>query len=155
MYQIDSEVATIQYEAEWGIVAVEFQRKGDIEKYEQAIEVAQRLAINQNTNRWLFIKNDFSDLNTDQFLLFTNACYQRFLQLSIHCKLAVYSKPQAFKKLLIKYACLKKKEEALRLGIFKSKSSAYCYLSEARPISPYVSFITFPKGYASTEPVEY
>ena len=135
MYKIISEIATIEYEAEWGAVAVEFQGKGHISKYEQAIEIAQLLAINRNTNHWLFIKNDFSDLSTDQFLLFINACYQRFFRFSIPCKLALYSKPKAVEKLLVKYAWLKKEEETLSLGIFKSKSNAYLYLSEASPVS--------------------
>ncbi|MDF9799297.1 hypothetical protein OKW21_004560 [Catalinimonas alkaloidigena] len=152
MYNIISEIATIRYETELEAVAVDFQGKGHIEKYKQALELALLLAINQNTNKWLFIKNDFSDLNTDQFLLFINASYQRFYRLLPACKFAVYSKPQAFEKLLVKYACLNKKEEDLNLGFFKSKTNAYLYLSETSSTGTYSYLQVSPEGYVDAEP---
>ena len=156
MYKIINEIATIEYEVERRVISVDFQERGHISKYEQAIEIAQLLAINRNTNRWLFVKNNFSDLSTDEFLFFVNTCYQRFFRLSLTCKLAVYSKPQAFEKLVVKYAWLKKEEEALSLGIFKSKSNAYRYLSEVLPVSPRgYSLSSGPEGHIKTVPAEY
>ena len=140
MYRMMSEIATIQYEADAASMLVQFEKEGDIKKYEATIKMAQPMAASRNTNKWLFIKQNFADVNTDHFLLFMNKCYQHFSCLSDKCRLAVYTKPQAFEKLMMKYRWLKRESSSLSLGIFSNQAEAYLYLTQENTGSSPLSF---------------
>lgn len=136
MRKIINRIATIQYDKIIDSVVISFEKKGDATTYEETMELAEEMANLNETDNWLFIKKDFSDFNTDQFLLLINDWSLKYKCFSNTCKVAVLTKNQAFEKLKKKYSWLREKSKNMNLGVFNSISKAYSFLSPKDLLAP-------------------
>lgn len=104
--------STIKFNPIFDAVEVYFEDNGTMKSYHDTMEDALNLAVLENVNRWIFIKNSFSDLSTDQFLLFLRkwilkGCHiLKSKGLASMCEVAIITKSTACKKLKFKFDCL-------------------------------------------------
>ncbi len=70
MYRIINSLATAEYNREIKAVEVNFNGQGNSSLYHDTMDIAMNIAVVYNTNRWLFIKDLFFDIDVDNFVLF-------------------------------------------------------------------------------------
>ncbi len=129
MHEITNAIATIRYKSASDMIVVNFNKGGDEIHYHETLALAEQTAIKHDTNNCLLIKKDFSDVNTDHFLLLIKDWYHQSSYISSKCEIAILTKKQAFEKLMKKYAWLKKANKELALRIFQYTKSAYLFFS--------------------------
>lgn len=136
MQGITNSNSSIKFNPIFDAIEVRFKDKGTISSYHETMEDALKVALIENVNRWVFIKNSFSDLNTDQFLLFLRkwmlkGCYiLKSRGLSSLCEVAIITKPQAVEKLKVKFKWLQnspEKVDNLDLNICETEEEIYEY----------------------------
>ncbi len=128
--------ATIKYNPIFDAIEVHFDQNGTIKMYHEAMEQALNLATIENVNRWVFVKNSFSDLSTDQFLLFLRkwilrGCHiLRTKGLSSLCEVAIITKSSSSEKLKLKFNRLQNSDQKLQeldFNICDSEEEIYDY----------------------------
>ena len=128
--------ATIKYNPIFDAIEVHFDQEGTMKSYHEAMEQALNLATIENVNRWVFVKNSFSDLSTDQFLLFLRkwiirGCHMlKSKGLATLCEVAIITKSSASEKLKFKFNRLQSSDENLQdldFNICDSEEEIYDY----------------------------
>src|SRR5690606_20136142 len=136
MRGISNGSATIKFNPIFDAIEVHFDQEGTMKSYHEAMEHALNLATIENVNRWVFIKNSFSDLSTDQFLLFLRKWIIRGCHMlkskghSSLCEVAIITKASASEKLKFKFNRLQSSDEKLQdldLNICDSEEEIYDY----------------------------
>lgn len=136
MRGINNGSSTIKYNPIFDAIEVHFAQDASMKSYHQAMEQALNLATIENVNRWVFVKKSFSDLSTDQFLLFL----RKWVIKGCHilndkgfrspCEVAIITKSNSGEKLKFKFDCLQNSEhkvENLDLNICDSEEEIYDY----------------------------
>lgn len=136
MRGINNGSATIKYNPIFDAIEVHFDQNGTMKTYHEAMEQALSLALIENVNRWVFVKNSFADLSTDQFLLFLRKWIIRGCHilkskgLSSLCEVAIITKTNSGEKLKVKFNRLQNsdhKVQGLDLNICDSEEEIYDY----------------------------
>lgn len=136
MRGVSNESATIKYNPIFDAIEVHFEQEGTMKSYYDAMEHALNLAMIENVNRWIFVKRSFSDLSTDQFILFLRkwiikGCHiLKSHGLSSVCEVAIITKSNSGEKLKFKFNRLQNSEhkvENLDLNICDSEEEIYDY----------------------------
>ncbi|MEM9673825.1 MAG: hypothetical protein ACFB15_01965 [Cyclobacteriaceae bacterium] len=70
MYRIINSLASAEYNKELGAVEINFNGYGEPTLYHETMDIAMNIAAIYDTNKWLFIKDFFQDINPHQFLFF-------------------------------------------------------------------------------------
>jgi hypothetical protein len=136
MRGISNGSATIKYNPIFDAIEVHFDQEGTMKSYHEAMEQALNLATIENVNRWVFIKNTFSDVSTDQFLLFLRKWIIRGCHilknkgLSSLCEVAIITESESCEKLKFKFDLLKHNDQTLQdldMNICDSEEEIYDY----------------------------
>lgn len=91
-----------------GILEISFPENGSFELYESAFNEIKEFIAKNDINKCLIVKNNFSDVNTDRFLLLLEDwSVQVSEQLSKNIRIAILTKLQTYRKLMIKLSWLK------------------------------------------------
>ena len=138
MYRIINSLATAEFNKEIGAVEVNFNGHGDSSLYHDTMDIAMNIAVMYNTNRWLFIKDLFHDLDVDNFLFFIRKWSKECTGLfdansgNMQCQVALLTTVDSYEHLSQKYDWLKGKRTKfsnLYLRVFFAREEAYSYLT--------------------------
>ena len=139
MYRIINSLATAEFNKEINAVEVNFNGQGNPSLYHDTMDIAMNIAIVYDTNRWLFTKDLFLDIDVDNFLLFvrkwSKQCSESFGP-STHetpCRVALLTTPDSYRHLAEKYDWLEEtrtKFSNLHLEFFFDRAEAYRYMGE-------------------------
>ena len=139
MYRIINSLATAEFNKEIGAVEVNFNGQGDSSLYHNTMDIAMNIAVIHDTNRWLFIKDLFYDIDVDNFLLFIRKWSKRGNDLfeshsdNAQCKVALLTTEDSYHHLAKKYHWLEgspTKFNDLRLQVFLDRNDACAYLAK-------------------------
>lgn len=139
MYRIINSLATAEFNKDIGAVEVNFNGQGDSSLYHTTMDIAMNIAVIYDTNRWLFTKDLFHDIDVDNFLFFirkwSRKCSKLFESPSdnVQCKVALLTTSDSYKHLSEKYDWLDESPSEfsdLRLQVFINREDAYSYLAK-------------------------
>ena len=139
MYRIINSLATAEFNREIDAVEVNFNGQGNPSLYHDTMDIAINIAVVYDTNRWLFTKDLFLDIDVDNFLLFirkwSKQCSDSFghhFQDSL-CRVALLTTPDSYQHLSERYNWLEEahaKFSNLHMQFFFDRAEAYRYLGE-------------------------
>lgn len=130
-------MASAEFNKEIGAVEVNFNGYGESALYHETMDIAMNIAVIYDTNRWLFIKDFFQDINPIEFLLFvkkwSNTCNELLQPLAPeqNCQVALLTTPASERKLIAENEWLKRptsKFSNLNIKIFSKLQEAKVYL---------------------------
>ena len=139
MYRIINSLATAEFNKEIGAVEVNFNGQGNPSLYHDTMDIAMNIAVIYRTNRWLFIKDLFRDIDVDNFLLFirkwSKQCHQSLGSTSEEspCQVALLTTADSYEHLSERYNWLEEtpvKFSNLHLRFFFSRTDAYDFLTK-------------------------
>jgi len=141
MYKIVNSLASAEYNKNLEAVIINFNGYGELTLYHETMDIAMNIAAVYDTNKWLFVKDFFQDVNPYEFFFFikkwSNTC--KSLTSSIIsdkvCQVAVLTTPTSERKLMANSEWLEKSSfnfENLNLKIFTQHDKAYSFLSQPR-----------------------
>lgn len=137
MYRIINSLATAEFNKAITAVEVNFNGHGDSTLYHDTMDIAMSIAVMYNTNRWLFTKDLFHDMDVDHFLLFVRKWYSKNHELfeasADHppCRVALLTTANSYEHLAEKHQWLNQthtKFDQLQLQVFFDRSDAEGYL---------------------------
>ena len=137
MYRIINSLATAEFNREIGAVEVNFNGQGDSSLYHNTMDIAMNIAVVYDTNRWLFTKDLFHDIDVDNFLFFirkwSRKCSNMFESRSgnAQCQVALLTTTDSYEHLLEKHGWLEESDTRfndLYLQVFLGRKEAYAYL---------------------------
>lgn len=70
MYRIINSLAVAEYNKSLRAVEINFNGQGPTDLYHETMDIAMNIAMIYQTNSWLFIKDDFSDISHNAFMIF-------------------------------------------------------------------------------------
>lgn len=138
MYRIINSLATAEFNKEIGAVEVNFNGQGDPSLYHNTMDIAMNIAVIYDTNRWLFVKDLFHDIDVDNFLFFIRKWSQKCSTLfeayssNAQCRVALLTTPDSYEQLSEKYDWLdesRTKFSNLYLRVFLHREDTYGHLS--------------------------
>ena len=139
MYRIINSLATAEFNKEIRAVEVNFNGQGNPSLYHDTMDIAINIAVVYDTNRWLFTKDLFLDIDVDNFLLFVRKWSKQYSESFGHhfqdplCHVALLTTPDSYQHLSEKYHWMEEvrtKFSNLHLQFFFDRAEAYRYLSE-------------------------
>lgn len=137
MYRIINSLATAEFNKDIDAVEVNFNGQGNASLYHNTMDIAMNIAIVYDTNRWLFVKDLFLDIDVDNFLLFIRKWSKQCSNPSASdssCHVALLTTPDSYQHLSGRYDWLEEtrtKFSNLHLRFFFDRAEAYRYLSES------------------------
>ena len=140
MYRIINSLATAEFNKTIAAVEVNFNGHGDPTLYHDTMDIAMSIAVMYNTNRWLFTKDLFHDMDVDHFLLFVRKWTSKnreLLQASADhppCRVALLTTADSYEHLAEKHQWINEmhaKFTQLELRVFFDRKDAEHYLSGA------------------------
>src|SRR5690606_5138364 len=123
-------LAAVRYDNDRAAVEVNFFGSGDMIDYQVAIQVALDVAAANNTNKWILIKRDFTDVNTGRFLSYVSQWMKpsprnpSLHEVSIVVKVQAYRKMKEFLKYDHLYHSGWKAGERLKITLIESGEEA-------------------------------
>lgn len=138
MYRIINSLATAEFNRATSAVEVNFNGHGDPHLYNDTMDIAMSIAVMYNTNRWLFVKDLFHDMDVDHFLLFVRKWFGRDSELfdisanRSPCRVALLTTADSYEHLAEKYHWLNEtsaKFNQLQLSVFFDRQDAEGYLT--------------------------
>lgn len=138
MYRIINSLATAEFNKEIGAVEVNFNGQGDASLYHTTMDIAMNIAVIYNTNRWLFVKDFFHDIDVKNFLFFvrkwSRKCKDQFDPgaENVMCKVALLTTADSYKHLSQEYDWIEESSTQfsdLSLQTFLDRNKAYSYLA--------------------------
>ncbi len=138
MYRIINSLATAEFNKATAAVAVNFNGHGDPALYHDTMDIAMSIAVMYNTNRWLFTKDLFHDMDVDHFLLFVRKWHTKnheiFEASGGHppCRVALLTTADSYEHLAEKHQWLDEihtKFDQLQLRVFFDRKEAEGYLT--------------------------
>ena len=138
MYRIINSLATAEFNKATAAVEVNFNGQGDPALYHDTMDIAMSIAVMYNTNRWLFTKDLFHDMDVDHFLLFvrkwSSKNHEVFEASADHppCRVALLTTADSYEHLAEKHQWLNEtrtKFNQLQLRVFFDRKEAECYLA--------------------------
>ena len=139
MYRIINSLATAEFNKEIGAVEVNFNGQGDSLLYHTTMDIAMNIAVIYDTNRWLFVKDFFHDIDVNNFLFFikkwSSKCSGQFDPHSKNrkCKVALLTTADSYAHLLQEYDWIKESSTQfsnLSFKVFLDRNQAYSHLSK-------------------------
>lgn len=139
MYRIINSLATAEFNREINAVEVNFNGQGNPSLYHDTMDIAINIAVVYDTNRWLFTKDLFLDIDVDNFLLFVRKWSKQYKESFGHhfhdpsCYVALLTTPDSYQHLLEKNEWLEEaraKFNNLHLQFFFDRAEAYRYLDK-------------------------
>ena len=114
MYKIVNSLASAEYNKNLEAVIINFNGYGELTLYHETMDIAMNIAAVYDTNKWLFVKDFFQDVNPYEFFFFikkwSNTC--KSLTSSIIsdkvCQVAVLTTPTSERKLMANSEWLEK-----------------------------------------------
>lgn len=137
MYRIINSLATAEFNKITSAVEVNFNGHGDPTLYRNTMDIAMSIAVMYNSNRWLFIKDLFHDMDVDHFLLFvrkwSGKSHELFEVSADHppCRVALLTTADSYEHLAEKHQWLHEthtKFNQLQLRVFFNREEAEHYL---------------------------
>ena len=144
MYRIINSLASAEFNKELRAVEINFNGYGEAALYHETMDIAMNIAVVYDTNKWLFVKDFFQDINPHEFLFFvkkwSNTSNELLNPLSDHtvCQVALLTNSASHEKLIADNDWLKQsnaKFNNLDLRVFSSREEAQKFLSAKREIS--------------------
>ncbi len=141
MYRIINSLATAEFNKATSAVEVNFNGHGNPTLYHDTMDIAMSIAVMYNTNRWLFTKDLFHDVDVDHFLLFvrkwSSKNHELFEASASHppCRVALLTTADSYEHLAEKHQWLNEtrtKFNQLQLRVFFDRKEAERYLT--RPV---------------------
>jgi len=138
MYRIINSLASAEYNKELGAVEINFNGYGEPALYHETMDIAMNIAVIYDTNKWLFVKDFFQDINPHEFLFFvkkwSNTSNELLSPISDHktCKVALLTNSASRQKLMADNEWLKQskaKFSNLDLRVFCKQEDAQEFLS--------------------------
>ena len=138
MYRIINSLASAEYNKKLGAVVVNFNGYGEPSLYHETMDIAMNIAVIYDTNKWLFVKDFFQDINPHEFLFFvkkwSNTCTTLLdsMKSKTECQVALLTTPASQRKLLTDNEWLKEPESKfndLKLKIFTTQEEASSFLN--------------------------
>ncbi|MGB3778520.1 MAG: hypothetical protein WA960_09175 [Tunicatimonas sp.] len=138
MYRIINSLATAEFNKATATVEVNFNGHGDPVLYHDTMDIAMSIAVMYNTNRWLFTKDLFHDVDVDHFLLFvrkwSSKNHEIFEASADHppCRVALLTTADSYEHLAEKHQWLNathNKFNQLLLRVFFDRTEAENYLT--------------------------
>ena len=136
MKNLNNGIATIKFNPIFDAIEIHFNDQGTMESYHNTMAEGLNMALLENVNRWIFIKDSFGDINTDQFLSFLRKWIVKGCQLlkskglAPVCEVAVITKAQLCEKLKLQFDFLQNGKEPLELldfNVCQSEEEIYEY----------------------------
>ncbi len=141
MYKIVNSLASAEYNKNLEAVIINFNGYGELTLYHETMDIAMNIAAVYDTNKWLFVKDFFQDVNPYEFFFFikkwSNTCKSLTSSFITDktCQVAVLTTPASERKLITNSEWLEKssfKFEHLNLKIFTQQDKAHTFLSQPR-----------------------
>jgi hypothetical protein len=138
MYRIINSLATAEFNKATTAVEVNFNGHGDPALYHDTMDIAMSIAVMYNTNRWLFTKDLFHDMDVDHFLLFVRKWsgknHELFETSADHppCRVALLTTADSYEHLAEKYQWISEtgnKFNQLEFRVFFDRKEAERYLT--------------------------
>ena len=138
MYRIINSLATAEFNKATAAVEVNFNGHGQPTLYHDTMDIAMSIAVMYNTNRWLFTKDLFHDMDVDHFLLFVRKWSSKnheLFEASAHhppCRVALLTTADSYEHLAEKHQWLHEthnKFDRLQLRVFFDREDAERYLT--------------------------
>ena len=86
MYRIINSLASAEFNRKLRAVEVNFNGYGESFLYHETMDIAMNIAVIHDSNKWLFIKDSFRDIDSYEFLYFvrkwSKTCSELFDPLS-------------------------------------------------------------------------
>ncbi len=140
MYRIINSLATAEFNRATAAVEVNFNGHGDSSLYHDTMDIAMSIAVMYDTNRWLFTKDLFHDLDVDHFLLFVRKWsgknHELFQAQPDHppCRAALLTTADSYEHLAEKHQWLNEtptKFNQLQFRVFFDRRDAEDYLTSS------------------------
>ena len=137
MYRIINSLATAEYNRQISAVEVTFSGHGDPDLYHDTMDIAMNIALIYRTNRWLFFKDCFHDIDVESFLFFVRKWSNKFNVLfdpdaDTPCQVGLVTADESHRPLIEQHKWLKNPQERfsnLQIELFTHREEAYDYLS--------------------------
>ncbi len=138
MYRIINSLATAEFNKEIGAVEVNFNGYGNSSLYHNTMDIAVNIAVMYDTNRWLFTKDFFHDIDVENFLFFIRKWSRRCSELfeprseNQQCKVALLTTADSYEHLSEQHGWLEgthTETSKLDLRIFLNREEANAYLA--------------------------
>lgn len=139
MYRIVNSLANAEYDQELEAIVINFNGYGELSLYHETMDIAMNIAAVYRTNKWLFVKDFFQDINPYEFFFFikkwSNTCKSMLSTITppTVCQVVVLTSPATERKLMANDEWLDKSSftfENLNLKIFTQEDEAYSFLSQ-------------------------
>ena len=138
MYRIINSLVTAEFNKEIGAVEVNFNGYGNPSLYHQTMDIAMNIAVMYDTNRWLFTKDFFHDIDVNNFLFFIRKWSKRCSELfeshseNQQCKVALLTTVDSYEHLTEQHGWLEGTHtefKNLDLRVFFAREEANAYLA--------------------------
>lgn len=138
MHRIINSLAVAEYNKLLRAVEINFNGQGPSRLYHDTMDIAMNIAMIQQTNSWLFIKDDFTDINHNSFLIFVRKWSHKASEMyeknspNYLCKVALVTTAESYLYLLSEHEWLqdsRKVFENLYIKLFTERDSAKEFLN--------------------------
>lgn len=138
MYRIINSLAVAEYNKSLRAVEINFNGQGPASLYHETMDIAMNIAMIQKTNNWLFIKDDFTDISPNAFMMFvkrwsTKASEMHDVSSSQYlCKVALVTSTNSYLYLMTEHEWLndsRKRFDSLYIKLFTNLEQAKTFLN--------------------------
>ena len=149
MYKIVNSLASAEYDKDLNAVIVKFNGYGELSLYHETMDIAMNIAVIYNSNKWLFAKDFFQDINPYEFLVFVkkwSSTCNSLIDIADRdetCQVAIITTAASKQKLLQSFDWLEEPSlniNNLNLEIFTQLERAYSFLRQKDTLSTALNY---------------
>lgn len=138
MYRIINSLAVAEYNKPLRAVEINFNGWGPSDLYHETMDIAMNIAMIYQTNSWLFVKDDFTDINHNAFMVFVRKWSKKASEMyeisspNYMCKVALVTSSDSYLYLMAEHDWLqdsRKKFNNLYIKLFTRLEQAKAFLN--------------------------
>jgi hypothetical protein len=138
MHRIINSLAVAEFNKTLRAVEINFNGQGPSHLYHDTMDIAMNIAMIHQTNTWLFIKDDFTDISHNAFMVFVRKWSKKASEMyeinspNYLCKVALVTKAESYLHLLSEHEWLQNSRRVfknLHIKLFTERESAKKFLN--------------------------